>query len=822
MSDNNDNINGNGSVEEQSPPPTERAARGSRRGRRRSDRPDRPRKSRGWLVLRLFLFLFIAGVGIAWKVFDVEHWQKLDMSKILNVQQTSVLYDKDGNVITTLQGAENRTVVDIAQLPPYVKDAFIAAEDLRFYSHWGFDPKRIAGSILADMKSKSYAQGASTITQQLIKLSHLTAEKTFSRKVQEVWLAWNLEQRYTKDEIIGMYLNFIYFGNRAYGIEQAAKEYFHKSAAELSVAESAMLAATIKSPSYYAPHLHPDNNKARAQYVLRIMRENNMIDEDAYQSALAEQPKVFTAQLPTVQYGWFVDQALADAEVLLGVNSEALLGGGYHIYTTLDPKLQANADALYANKSNFPANASDGTKVESAMAVVDVKTGAVVALEGGREYAVRRGLNRATQARRSPGSAIKPHAVYGPAVKLGYSTASILLDEPGDFGGYTPRNSGNSYYGPTTMRTALARSLNVATVRLLQEIGVGTGRDFLKQVGIPVTDNDWNLSLALGSMNKGVTPLELAAAYAMFGNKGVYNEPYTVTRILNADMTDAYKHEDKPKRVLSEQNAYLMTSLLQSVTSWGTGSRLSAAGVPVAGKTGTNSIGGVGEGNRDVWMASYTPDLATAVWMGFDVTNSKHRLPGWESGGSAPATLTASYLKRVYEGKKAPSFAIPEGIVGMTIDTKAVTIRGEIMLASEFTPTKYQQWEVFLSSNRPTRTSDVWQAPRAPSVYYIEMDEAGLPKLIFTPSDTATLRIQRSDPWGGKVTLTDLHGRAGLTQTYTDYSAQTGVRYTYTITPINAELLNEGVYLEGQPIHQTALAFSTDDSLLEGLLGLWH
>ena len=807
---------------EADPPALEPSGKRGRRGRNKDGRPPRKKKRIGRLLARLFLFFVIAGVGIGWEVFDVANWQKLDMAKILNVQQTTVLYDKDGGVIATLQGSENRTVVRLSSIPEHVRNAFIAAEDLRFYSHWGFDPIRIAGSVLADLKHGSYSQGASTITQQLIKLSHLTAEKTFTRKFQEVWLAWNLERQYSKDEVLEMYLNFIYFGNRAYGIEKAAQEYFHKHVEELTIAEGAMLAAAIKAPSYYAPHLHPENNAARRDYVLRVMRDNEMITPEEYGAAIEEKPPVYIAEQPEVPYGWFVDQALADAEKLLDKNSEALLGGGYHIYTTLDRKMQGDADSLFSNKNNFPANASDGTLAQSAMAVVDAPTGAVLALEGGREYTVRRGLNRATQMRRSPGSSIKPLAVYAPAIKLGYSTASILLDEPGDFNGYKPRNSGNMYYGATTMRNAIAHSLNVATVRLMKEIGVGAARDFLAQVGVKLADSDWNLSLALGSMTNGVTPLELAAAYAMFSNKGIYNEPYTITKILNADMTAAYEHEAAPRRVLSEQNAYLMTSLLQSVTSWGTGSRLQGAGVPVAGKTGTNSIGGVGEGNRDIWMATYTTDIATAVWMGFDVTDSKHHLPSWNSGGDAPASLSTAFYKKIYANKKGKSFEVPEGIVGMTVDTKAVTLRGEIMLASDLTPKKYQQWEVFLSTNRPTRVSDVWQAPRSPSLYYIEQSDSGMPRLVFTPTDTSMMRIQRSDPWGGSVVLTEVYARAGLLQTYTDETAYRGVRYTYTLVPIHSELLNEGILLEGKSVAQSAQVFSQTPGLLEDLAGLWN
>lgn len=738
-------------------------------------------------------------------VFKVWQWQRLDVSKIVDMRQSGMIYDNLGEEVTTLSSGENRVVVTFEEIPKHVRDAFVAAEDLRFYSHPGFDIIRMGGSLIANLKKGSYAEGASTITQQLIKLSHLSAEKSFSRKFQEIWLAWNLERRYSKNEILTMYLNYIYFGNRAYGIEQAAREYFHKGVSDLTVAEGAMLAATIKATSYYAPHINIDANTTRRDYILRTMRENNMIDEETYNAAVAEHPTVYKANEPSIPFGWFVDEVLTEGERLLGVTADELLSGGYEIYSTLDTKVQSSADKVFRDSGNFPQDAADGTKAQSAIASVDSSTGAILALEGGREYTTRRGLNRAISARRSPGSSLKPIAVYAPAIKLGYSTASILLDEQEDFGGgYSPRNSSDKYYGPTTMRNALALSLNVATVRLMRDIGVNAARDFLADVGIEITEDDLNLSLALGSMTNGVTPLEMAAAYAMLSNKGVYNAPYIIEKIIDKTGKVVYEHTPSPKRVLSEQNAYLMTSLLQSVTSWGTGNRLAASIVPVAGKTGTNSIGAVGEGNRDIWMATYTTDIATAVWMGFDKTDSAHKLPSWNSGGDSPALLTNAFLSAVYEGRETTNFEVPDGVVGMTIDTRAVALRGEIMLASEFTPQKYRQWEVFLSTNRPTRVSDIWATPKAPGLFYIEQTEEGYPRLVFTPSDNSVLRIERSDFWGGSVTVAEIEGKAGLLQTYTDDTAVSGTKYSYTITPINADLLAEGILLEGQPLTQTA------------------
>lgn len=273
--------------------------------------------------------------------------------------------------------------------------------------------------------------------------------------------------------------------------------------------------------------------------------------------------------------------------------------------TTLDPGMQAILDDQF-KRDVFPANASDGVKVQAAAACVETATGAVRAIVGGRSYVTRRGLNRATQLKRQPGSALKPLAVYAPAIEYaGWTPASVILDEPTSFGTYKPRNAGNAYYGHVTLRTALKNSLNIPACKVLQQIGVSNGRRYLQSVGIALDDRDANLSLALGAMTYGTSPVAMAAAYAPFANGGVYRDPYFIEKILDRDGAVVYRHEDDGRRVLSEQSAYLMTHLLRTVITSGTGTRLSTAGTPIAGKTGTVNM--TGGGNRDAWMAAYTP-----------------------------------------------------------------------------------------------------------------------------------------------------------------------------------------------------------------------
>lgn len=743
------------------------------------------------------LLLFCAAFYV---FFDVPDWQKLDISRLSALAQTSSMYDMNGELMSELRGSENRIIVSLDEIPLHTRQAFIAAEDLRFYDHRGIDVYRILGALRSNLKSGSLAEGASTITQQLAKLTHLSAEKTIRRKLEEINLAFQIEKVYNKDEILAMYLNTVYFGRGAYGIQAAAQAYFGVDAEELTLNQSASLAAIIKAPSIYAPHISPSNNRSRRQYILSVMAENGFISQEEKQAALDESIWVLAQEAEKQLYSWYIDEALRESAELLGLSADEVIQGGFKIYTAYDARLQTIADEVYADSSFFPAAASDGTPIQSAMAVVDTNNGAVLAMIGGRDYTVRRGLNRATQMRRQPGSALKPLAVYGPALELGYTTASVLLDEKTSFGGYTPRNAGDRYYGLVTMRTAIRNSLNTTAVRLLEEIGLDASIQYLNKMGIPTRNSDRNLSLALGSMTYGVTPVELAAAYVPYANGGIYHQPYCVERIETVDGSNVYERKDSGKQVLSAQNAFLMTSLLQSVVSNGTGTRMLAANTPIAGKTGTVSMTG---GNRDIWMTAYTPEISVAVWMGYDQTDAKHKISNGITGGRNTASLAAAFFKKAYADREKPDFSQPDGLVWLTLDKRALTSRGSIMLASDKTPKEYRLSEVFAASNRPYAVSDIWQAPDAPSSFYVAHNASGYPELHFKASSDARYRIQR-DSVGESVILTEMIASSGQALSFLDSTAQAGILYTYRIIPIHEELLQQGVWLEGKQAVQLA------------------
>ena len=762
-------------------------------------------KKRHWgrWTLAVLAVVFAAVLVAGFFYFDVPSWQSLDTQRLLSLAQTGSIYDKDGSFVTHLVGSENRTLVALEELPQHVVDAFLAAEDLRFYKHPGFDIVRIGGAVISNLRSGGYAQGASTITQQLVKLSHLSSQKTIARKLEEIWLALQLEHQFTKEEILEMYLNYIYFGDGAYGVQAAAQAVYGVDAKALSPAQAASLAAAIKAPSAYGITSRPDANRERRTYILNVMRQENMLSAEEYERAAAEElvPQQVTAV--QLEYGWFVDAVLDEAEQRLDVTAETLLAGGYQIYTTMDAAMQATLEEQFT-KELFPSNSKDGTKVQGASACLDTQNGAVRACVGGRDYATRRGLNRATQLRRQPGSSLKPLVVYAPAVQTyGYTPASVLQDEPTNFNGYKPRNSGYAYYGPVTVRTALKNSLNVCAVSLLNQIGIPAGLHYLQEVGIPLDDRDGNLSLALGSMTYGVSPVILAAAYSPFANGGIYYVPYFIEKITDLSGEVVYQHQPVSRQVLSTQAAYIMTDMLRTVTTSGTGAKLSTAGVQVAGKTGTVNM--TGGGNRDVWMAAYTSEISMATWMGFDNPDSNHKLASRVSGGDNPAALCRDFFKAWYSGRTKPSFSKPDGIVTAEIDKKAIEWRGKPMLATELTPSAYRLKEVFIAGTQPTQKSDVWNAPRSARSFTVTHNEAGYPLLVIESGDNAVYRVQR-DAAGESFVLTELYGTSGETLYFADTRAQAGVTYTYRVIPVHAELLQNGILLEGVQSVQVARA----------------
>ncbi len=728
--------------------------------------------------------------GAIW-LFSQDAWNALDLEKIYAAEETLLIKDRDGNVVSRLYLHENRVSVDVSKLPDHVKNAFLAAEDARFYSHPGFDLIRIAGAALNDLKAGSYVEGASTVTQQLIKLTHLTSEKTLDRKVDEAILSYRLEQILSKDEILSFYLNRVYFGSGYYGVEAAAQGYFGVSASELTLAQSALLAGVLKSPATYAPHLRPEASLGRRGVILDLMVEYNMIDAETAARAKAE-PLSLVSDTKKQKHDSYIDLALTEACRILNCDLDTLLTSGLTIETAMDPNAQTIAANAFSNDAYFPLYGDESA--EGALVLIDAKTGGVSAIMGGRDDGTALGFNRATRIRRQPGSAIKPILVYGPALEAGYTPASMLLDDATVFGDYTPRNANGRYSGWITMREAVTRSLNLPAVSLFRELGVERCKAFAARFGIPFDVRDDSLTLALGGFTYGVSPYRLCGAYAALASGGVYRAPYVITRITDRAGTELYRHVPEETRVMSDGNAFLLTSLLKSVAEQGTASLLSALPIPLAAKTGT-----VGDetGNRDIWLVCYNPDYAAVVWMGFDDATGGRCLPGDSGGGSYPAMLLSDVFSALYRDREAPDFSVPDSVIEVQLD--AVTLKNEhiAVRAGSLTPSDQTVSEYFLRGTEPLAVSDYWQLPDPPTDLSVLLSN-DVAEITFTPpSRYMSYRLYREDSSGFSVLLTSFEG-AAYQVSYSDPVDRLNGDFAYYVIPVHPALLADGEPIRGR------------------------
>ncbi|AMA73878.1 MULTISPECIES: transglycosylase domain-containing protein [Aneurinibacillus] len=611
------------------------------------------------LMTALFVLLSVGGCSALY----IAGNQMIDMKK-LDLMETSTVYDATGNEITKLW-VENREKVPFSRIPKHVVDAFVATEDSRFYEHNGIDPIGIGRAIVKDIITRSKAEGASTITQQLARNVFLTNDKTFMRKTKEMMIALNLERQLSKQQILEMYLNRFYAGDGIFGVQTAAKYFFGKPVEQLSLAEGAMLAALPKAPNTYDPRDHPDKALQRRNLVLKLMQENGYITKEQMEQAQKEELK--TVPKPTKKaneaYQAYIDYLEKEAEDLLGITGDQLYQGGYQIYTYLDRDAQKAMFEEYERESNFPQGKSD-QKVQSAMVIMETKTGGITAMVGGRDYE-RKGLNRAT-VRLQPGSTIKPLIAYAPALEKGWTPYTIVKDEKKTYRKYnnwTPRNyRGEGYAGSITMNKALVESRNAATVWTLDKIGLSTGVSYLKKFGLTVEpDEENNLALALGGMKHGASPIQMAQAYSTFANEGKMHKAHVIKKITTKDGTVVAEEKNDEMQVVSPQTAYYMTEMLQNAVREGTG-RKAQFGHPLAGKTGTQQYDSkrVSGGTRYAWFVGYTPDYVGAVYMGYDKTDDEHYLR--TSGGGAPAQLFSRVMRKAMEGKERKDFKRPEGV----------------------------------------------------------------------------------------------------------------------------------------------------------------
>jgi penicillin-binding protein 1A len=640
---------------------TVRQPKSTRRPQGKSTTPRKPKppRSRWRKIMRVLLITMVLGlIGGLVAVGVVYASVTRDLPDLRNPtkgqDQTSVIYDRTGAMMTELFAEQNRTDVTFDQIPVQLRQAAISTEDQRYYEHKGVDPLGIARALWVDI-TQGKRHGGSTITQQYVVNTFVERQSTLTRKLKEAILAYQLEKEYSKDDILTMYLNTIYYGHGAYGVQAAAQTYFGKDVGDLTLAECAMIGGVIKSPGRYSPRIDPDAAKIRRDTVLGQMLEQNYIDQAQHDAAVAEeftlaQPKVDVVT-PAPYFIEWVKQTLIDE-----YGPDMVFKGGLHITTTIDLNMQAAAEAAISAELDV-----EGDPVASLVAI-DPRTGEVMAMVGGRDFATQQ-YNVAVQGHRQPGSSFKPFVLVSGlendvSPEQTFESAAARLDIPG---GQVWKVTGSSAGGPMRLRQATEKSVNSVFAQLILQVGADTVVETAHRLGI-TSDLEAVPAIALGGLKTGVTPLEMASAYGTLANQGTHIPPYGILEVKDAEGTVMQTAEPEGVEAISPAVAYLTTDMLRGVISKGTGTAANI-GRPAAGKTGTT------QEYRDAWFCGYTPQLAASVWVGYVEgqieMNSVHGRK--VTGGSFPAEIWARFMKAALDGQPKENFQRPKGLASATI-----------------------------------------------------------------------------------------------------------------------------------------------------------
>ncbi|WP_368489991.1 transglycosylase domain-containing protein [Clostridium sp. BJN0013] len=643
----------------------------------------------------LLLLAFVSIIGASLAI--IKNSPTLDVNQILNLNEPSVLYDDSNDAMDVVVTPQQRTVIPFDNMPQDLKNAFISIEDERFYKHNGIDLKRIIGVIFIDIKNKitgnDNIQGASTITQQLVRGIFLSSDVSFKRKLQEMYLSIKLENKLSKDEILGAYMNTIYLGGRALGVEAASQQYFRKSAKDLNLIECALIAAIPQSPSVYYPYSDkakkdPSIYLNRTKSVITKMYENGYISQSQYTTAIKDisEGKLDIKPEPTVSntynYEWFtvpvITQVKKDLKSKYKYTDEQinnlLMYGALKIYTTMDKDLQKKTEDTITNNSVFQNSTTDENGIlqpEASAVVMDYHSGKVKALVGGRGTQPARSFNRAASENylRSPGSSIKPLTVYSPAINSQqFTSASIFEDSPlsneiankyaSNGEPYQPKD--DDYIGGNmTLRTALMHSINLVAVKLEDKLGLEIASEYAEKFGITLDEHDRAsiAALSLGELHHGTNTLTMAAAYGVFGNYGTYTSPKLYTKVEDRNQKILLQNKTETKTVLSSQTAYILYDMLKGpVSAEGTGYNANFGNMAVRGKTGTSTD------SKNLWFCGLTPYYSAAVWIGNDNSSTLYGL-----NSNSAAKLWADIMSPFHETLESKELEMPSGVVTAAI-----------------------------------------------------------------------------------------------------------------------------------------------------------
>lgn len=627
--------------------------------------------------LIVFLGLIILTMGVFISLTLSIKNVNLDTSKLINVNNSIIYYDRFNNPIE--ETSYSNQTVSIKELPNHVKNAFISIEDKRFYSHNGVDYKALARALFKNVKSGFLKEGASTITQQLIKNTHLTSEKTFKRKLAEIKLARQLEKKLNKDEILEKYLNTIYFGENCYGIAKASHYYFNKSPKELTLNESASLAGCIKAPSYYSPTADIEKNFTRKNVVLEQMYLQGYITKQQFDDNSTKK-----IDLNIQEKNGYTVLDIIKTELNSFVNDNVYRKGKINVYTTIDVNVQHNLEKLINDCTE---------KVEKTAIILD-KSNKILAF-----YSTIKDDNRQL------GSTLKPLLVYAPAIETGtVDSCTFLKDEKTDFNGYSPSNYNDVYYGDITVKQSLAKSLNVCSAKLMNLTGVENCIKYLEKTDIPLTEKDYNLSSSLGATEKGANLLQITSSYGVFSNSGNYYSPTCITKITQEEFSKTFTQ--KKEKIFSDDTIFIINDMLRYTVTDGTAKKLSFNNYPIHAKTGTV---GNKNGNTDAYCISYTNDYTVGVRL----SNKKDSLMSNNvSGGSFPSIISNEIWKNLYETNTPTKFEECTTVKKVYIDRISFEDDKIIEIADDIAPKRYVLEEYFTNNSTLKNKSTRFSSPK--------------------------------------------------------------------------------------------------------------
>lgn len=709
------------------------------------------------IMLILFLISFVSVILIAFIAFSSVYFSaKLDKNAVISPKAQIQLYDSENDAIE--YNGLNR-YIPYDGISTNIVSAFVALEDKRFFTHKGIDYYRTFGALYKNVKNRYIKEGGSTITQQLAKNTQLTNEKTLKRKIKEMKLARDIEKNYTKEEILEMYLNAIYFGYGIYGIDNACRTYFNKEPIEVTVNEAAMLAGIVKNPSNYSPISNPDKANKRKNLVLKLMREQNYIAENEYEEAISID-YVYNDTRQNEMCAPYFANVLSQAGLLLDKTENEIIKSNYKIYTYYNINEQKILYDAFMSKEYEEQNEIGKACGYSAI-LCDNFSGGVKAYYSNVD-------NNVFLFRRQPGSAIKPILVYAPALESKYiTTQTLFLDEKFDINGYSPSNYKNFYSGWITVEDAVKHSVNTVAVRLLSETGLDYSKRIAQNMGLNFAKEDNNLALALGGMTYGVTNLELCQAYMTLANGGFYLENSFISRIEDGSGKIIYQNINQSKQVISSDSAYLMTNMLSNTVKDGTARKLNQFSYEIAAKTGTVSYLNTDK-NLDAWSVSYTTENTLCVWYGANNNNEDNAITA--TGGGMP-TLLASYIYKRLPAPKIKQFEASENIVELEIDLYALNKDKQLYLSTQYTPEKYRKTGVFSIDNCPLEYSSYFDISRIELM--VQQNNEGY-LISFLHAEELDLCLVRENVYTGETEYFDVYG-----DNFLDNSVSEGNVYLY-------------------------------------------